>query len=99
MTPAPSAASAAGARPEPRTQEGSDAPTTARGPAFPDLGPGDALPRDGTEKLMEKLTHEKVYLEEEVRAEGNFEEIVGDSAALRRDRKSTRLNSSHLGTS
>ena len=45
------------------------------------------LPRaglDGIEKLMEKLTQEKVYLEEEVRTEQNFEEIVGESAALRR---------------
>ncbi len=36
------------------------------------------------EKLKEKLTREKVYLEEEIRTEHNFEEIVGESAALRR---------------
>jgi formate hydrogenlyase transcriptional activator len=36
------------------------------------------------EKLKEKLTQEKVYLEEEIRTEHNFDEIVGESAALRR---------------
>jgi formate hydrogenlyase transcriptional activator len=36
------------------------------------------------EKLKEKLTREKVYLEEEIRTEHNFDEIVGESAALRR---------------
>jgi formate hydrogenlyase transcriptional activator len=34
--------------------------------------------------LKEKLEKEKVYLEEEIRTEHNFEEIVGESAALRR---------------
>src|SRR5438874_2521281 len=36
------------------------------------------------EQLKEKLTQEKVYLEEEIRTEHNFDEIVGESAALRR---------------
>ena len=36
------------------------------------------------EALKDKLAKEKVYLEEEIRTEHNFEEIVGDSAALRR---------------
>jgi formate hydrogenlyase transcriptional activator len=34
--------------------------------------------------LTEKLANEKLYLEEEIRAELNFEEIVGESAALKR---------------
>src|SRR5262245_30979007 len=45
------------------------------------VSPCDALT---VEHLMEKLTQEKVYLEEEVRTEENFEEIIGASAALRR---------------
>jgi formate hydrogenlyase transcriptional activator len=35
-------------------------------------------------ELKEKLTHEKLYLENEIRSDLNFEEIVGKSAALRR---------------
>jgi formate hydrogenlyase transcriptional activator len=34
--------------------------------------------------LKDKLAKEKLYLEEEIRTEHNFEEIVGDSGALRR---------------
>jgi formate hydrogenlyase transcriptional activator len=34
--------------------------------------------------LKDKLAKEKLYLEEEIRTERNFEEIVGESAALRR---------------
>ncbi len=34
--------------------------------------------------LKDKLAVEKLYLEEEIRTELNFEEIIGDSAALRR---------------
>jgi formate hydrogenlyase transcriptional activator len=34
-------------------------------------------------ELKEKLTQEKLYFEDEIRSEMNFEEIVGDSAALR----------------
>jgi formate hydrogenlyase transcriptional activator len=44
----------------------------------------NALAFNWIEKLKEKLTQEKVYLEEEVRTEHNFGEIVGESAALRR---------------
>ena len=35
-------------------------------------------------QLKDKLAKEKLYLEEEIRSERNFEEIVGESAALRR---------------
>jgi formate hydrogenlyase transcriptional activator len=35
-------------------------------------------------ELKDKLAKEKLYLEEEIRTEHNFEEIVGESAALRR---------------
>ena len=34
-------------------------------------------------ELKNKLTKEKVYLEDEIRSERNFEEIVGESAALK----------------
>ena len=34
--------------------------------------------------LKEKLSEEKLYLEDEIRGEHNFEEIIGESAALRR---------------
>jgi formate hydrogenlyase transcriptional activator len=34
-------------------------------------------------KLRDKLTQEKLYLEDEIRSERNFEEIVGESAALK----------------
>lgn len=35
-------------------------------------------------RLRDRLANEKLYLEEELRSEHNFKEIVGDSAALRR---------------
>jgi len=35
------------------------------------------------EELKEKLAEEKLYLEDEIRTDRNFEEIVGESAALR----------------
>ncbi len=35
-------------------------------------------------ELRDKLTHEKVYLEHEIRTALNFEEIVGESTALRK---------------
>jgi formate hydrogenlyase transcriptional activator len=35
-------------------------------------------------KLKDKLTKEKLYLEDEIRSERNFEEIVGESAAFKR---------------
>jgi formate hydrogenlyase transcriptional activator len=44
----------------------------------------NALAFDEIEALKDKLHREKVYLEEEARAEHNFDEIVGESAALRR---------------
>jgi formate hydrogenlyase transcriptional activator len=44
----------------------------------------NALAFDCIERLKDKLTREKVYLEEEIRTEHSFDEIVGDSAALRR---------------
>jgi formate hydrogenlyase transcriptional activator len=44
----------------------------------------NALAFDQIAELKEKLEKEKVYLEEEIRTEHNFEEIVGGSAALRR---------------
>jgi formate hydrogenlyase transcriptional activator len=44
----------------------------------------NALAFDQIEALKEKLEKEKVYLEEEIRTERNFEDIVGDNAALRR---------------
>jgi formate hydrogenlyase transcriptional activator len=44
----------------------------------------NALAFECIERLKEKLTREKVYLEEEIRAEHDFDEIVGESAALRR---------------
>jgi formate hydrogenlyase transcriptional activator len=44
----------------------------------------NALAFDEIETLKDKLQQEKVYLEEEVRTEHNFGEIVGESAALRR---------------
>jgi len=36
------------------------------------------------EELRDQLTQEKLYLEDELRSEMNFEEIVGNSAALRK---------------
>src|SRR5438093_3880336 len=44
----------------------------------------NALAFECIEHLKEKLTREKVYLEEEIRTEHNFDEIVGESPALRR---------------
>src|ERR1043165_3597362 len=44
----------------------------------------NALAFDCIEKLKEKLEKEKVYLEEEIRSENNFEEIIGESAAIKR---------------
>jgi formate hydrogenlyase transcriptional activator len=75
--------SAKGARGESRTQE-LVAPAKANGPSPADFSPGDALAVNGIETLVEKLILEKVYLEEEVRTEQNFDEIVGQSTALRR---------------
>jgi formate hydrogenlyase transcriptional activator len=44
----------------------------------------NALAFEEIQALKDKLTKENAYLEEEVRTEHNFGEIVGDSAALRR---------------
>jgi formate hydrogenlyase transcriptional activator len=44
----------------------------------------NALAFQQIEELKQKLTQEKVYLEEELRTEHNFEEIIGNSDALRR---------------
>src|SRR5205814_8121753 len=44
----------------------------------------NGLAFDEIEALKDKLHQEKVYLEEEVRTEHNFGEIVGESTALRR---------------
>jgi formate hydrogenlyase transcriptional activator len=44
----------------------------------------NALAFDKIEALKDKLHHEKVYLEEEVRTAHNFGEIIGESASLRR---------------
>jgi formate hydrogenlyase transcriptional activator len=44
----------------------------------------NALAFDCIEKLKERLSREKVYLEEEIRTEHNFDEIVGESPALLR---------------
>ena len=44
----------------------------------------NALAFDQIEELKEKLEKEKVYLEEEIRTEHNFKEIIGESTALRR---------------
>ncbi len=44
----------------------------------------NALAFEQIEQLREKLAKEKVYLEEEIRTDHNFEEIVGESPALLR---------------
>ncbi|HYA97541.1 MAG TPA: sigma 54-interacting transcriptional regulator [Methylomirabilota bacterium] len=44
----------------------------------------NALAFQEIDALKDKLTEEKVYLEEEIRSEFNFEEIIGESAALKR---------------
>jgi formate hydrogenlyase transcriptional activator len=44
----------------------------------------NALAFDEIEALKDQLHKEKVYLEEEVRTEHNFEDIIGESASLRR---------------
>jgi formate hydrogenlyase transcriptional activator len=44
----------------------------------------NALAFQQIEELTEQLRKEKVYLEEEIRTENNFEEIIGESPILRR---------------
>jgi formate hydrogenlyase transcriptional activator len=43
----------------------------------------NALARQEISELKDKLAQEKLYLEEEIRSEMNFDQIVGDSPALR----------------
>jgi formate hydrogenlyase transcriptional activator len=51
----------------------------------------NALAFDEIEQLKEKFEREKVYLEEEIRTESNFAEIIGESAALRRVLKEVEI--------
>jgi formate hydrogenlyase transcriptional activator len=44
----------------------------------------NALAYRALDEIKEKLAQEKVYLEDEIRSEGNFEEIVGHSPPLKR---------------
>ncbi len=44
----------------------------------------NALAYQQITELKDKLTKEKLYLEDEIRTEHNFEEIIGESAALKR---------------
>ncbi|MGB2590705.1 MAG: sigma 54-interacting transcriptional regulator [Candidatus Acidiferrum sp.] len=44
----------------------------------------NALAFEQIDALKDKLAEEKLYLEEEIRSEFNFEEIIGDSPALKR---------------
>jgi formate hydrogenlyase transcriptional activator len=44
----------------------------------------NALAFECIENLKEKLETEKVYLEEEIRTDNNFDEIIGESVVLRR---------------
>jgi formate hydrogenlyase transcriptional activator len=44
----------------------------------------NALAYQQIAELTEKLSQEKLYLEDEIRSESNFEEIIGTSAELRR---------------
>ena len=44
----------------------------------------NALAFKQIDALKDKLAEEKLYLEEEIRSEFNFEEIIGDSPALKR---------------
>ena len=47
------------------------------------LATDNAMAYREIERLKNKLTEEKLYLEDEIRADGNFEEIIGESQALR----------------
>jgi formate hydrogenlyase transcriptional activator len=51
----------------------------------------NALAHEEVLALKEKLAREKLYLEDEIRTEYNFEEIVGDSAALKRVLKQVEI--------
>ena len=47
------------------------------------LAADNAMAYREIERLKNKLTEEKLYLEDEIRSDGNFEEIIGESSALR----------------
>jgi formate hydrogenlyase transcriptional activator len=51
----------------------------------------NALAHEEVGELKEKLTKEKLYLEDEIRTEFNFEEIVGDSSALKQVLKQVEI--------
>jgi formate hydrogenlyase transcriptional activator len=69
---------------EPRAYDGADIDFLQQVANQVAVAVENALAFDKIELLKEKLEREKVYLEEEIRTESNFEEIVGDSAGLRR---------------
>ena len=49
----------------------------------PDPNLGNALPYKEISDLEDKLAQEKLYLEEEIRSEMNFENIIGNSPAIK----------------
>ncbi len=51
----------------------------------------NALAHEEVNALKERLAKEKLYLEDEIRAHYNFEEIIGDSPALRRVLKQVEI--------
>ena len=51
----------------------------------------NALAHQEAQELKDKLAKEKLYLEDEIRTEYNFEEIVGDSAVLKRVLKQVEI--------
>jgi formate hydrogenlyase transcriptional activator len=51
----------------------------------------NALAHQEAQALKERLAKEKLYLEDEIRTEHNFEEIVGDSDALKRVLKQVEI--------
>jgi formate hydrogenlyase transcriptional activator len=51
----------------------------------------NALAYQQIAELKEKLSKEKLYLEDEIRAEYNFEEIIGDSPALKQVLKQVEI--------
>ncbi|HXF94388.1 MAG TPA: sigma 54-interacting transcriptional regulator [Nitrospiraceae bacterium] len=51
----------------------------------------NALTHEEVQKLKDKLAKEKLYLEDEIRTEHNFEEIVGDSAVLKKVLKQVEI--------
>ncbi len=51
----------------------------------------NALAHQEAQELKDKLAKEKLYLEDEIKTEYNFEEIVGDSAVLKRVLKQVEI--------